>query len=189
MSEIVIDVQRLGGCSDVQYGAAAVEFAIGNELDPKADGIVVQADETNLALIKLRRIELEAIMSKLYPVTKRATPNLDRKIAVFFEMPLFRGKADLIVNVEQGREDHEKRVPCADEPPRVVKSLLGPRARLLSAALGRRSESEFERNVHVEHVPQIVDLEPTAVAGWTDPNHRFERRPVIKQTEFNNPMF
>jgi hypothetical protein len=65
MSEIVIEVKRFGGCTDMRNGTTAIEFAIGNELNPKADGIVVQADETDIALIKLRRVEATSISSKV----------------------------------------------------------------------------------------------------------------------------
>jgi hypothetical protein len=92
----------------VRYRAAAVEFAIGNELYPQPDGIIIQADETNVALIKVWRVEPVAITGKPQAIAQRGTADLYRKIAILFENLPFRFEADLVVYVKQRCQESEE---------------------------------------------------------------------------------
>jgi len=60
-------------------------------LDPKANGIVVQTDETSLALIKLRRVEPTAVTGEFQPVAQRTTPRSESFALYRFISPKIHG--------------------------------------------------------------------------------------------------
>jgi hypothetical protein len=120
-----------------------------------------------------------AAIGKFHPLALHAVRDLDSEIEIFRKNVPLCDKAGLVVYVEESGQDQEKRILSADEPSRIEK-LLFP--------FSRSAESGLERNVHVQHVKQVVDLERVGGATRTDLYRRLQCRPIVGEAEPDYPV-
>ena len=117
------EMKRHGRRSDMRNAGALIQFAVGDELHPEGDWIVIKAHEANIALIELGLVE-SVLSGKIQPLALHAPPQQFREIEYFPRNRASR-KCTLIVDIEQCDQNHKERVLRADEPSCIEELALG----------------------------------------------------------------
>lgn len=81
--------------------AFLVQSAVGQELNPKRNRIIVQAHESDIGLIKLWRIQFRSRARQRLPLSKHASPEKRCEVLILLENVGLFPYANLIINVKQ----------------------------------------------------------------------------------------
>src|ERR1700733_852290 len=127
-----------------------VQLSVCNKLYPEANRVIVEADETYVALIKIGTVKPD-LSSEFLSLALCAFAEAQGEALVLFQHILFCTKAFLIIDIGQSSQKHIERIFRADKSSRIDKIFTPVRS------LGAESQAGWNMQIH--QIEQIRDFE------------------------------
>src|SRR6476646_10452278 len=120
MAEVMKEVQGTITTRRLGHIMAFVQIAISDELYPKGNGIVIQANKANISLIKTWIIK-PIFSGKVRRLLLHSLANQLREFIILPKNSLLRGNTFLIINIKRSDQNHEKSTFGTYEPAGIKK--------------------------------------------------------------------
>lgn len=121
MTEVVKYMKRNRRRSDMRNSGAFIQLAMGKELHPEQNRIVIHADKRNVALIELSRVKLHRISGKFQTLALHTTPQQHSETLVLLQGFLLRLDTNLVVHIEHREQQQKKRILSPAQPSGIQK--------------------------------------------------------------------